>query len=100
MMERVNKHGASEILGVPPRTVVSLAPKIPGSARIGRGWTFDVAQLREYVRQKCEKPRRDVSGVIMFSGDVSKLAAVTSDDHYEQMIRRLRGKGGMSGRTA
>ena len=37
-----------------PRTVVTMAAKgeLPGAAIIARGWTFDIAKLREYVKTK------------------------------------------------
>jgi excisionase family DNA binding protein len=52
--ERVRKHEAASILGVPVRTVVEMAMKgrLPGAAKIGRNWTFNAARLRALVREK------------------------------------------------
>src|SRR5262245_17712340 len=51
-LERVDKYGASGILGISPKKVVGMARELPGSARIGGEWTFSVARLRAYVRER------------------------------------------------
>jgi excisionase family DNA binding protein len=52
--ERVKIAEAVVILGLSDRTVRALAERgeIPGAAKIGRRWTFSLARLRDYVRQK------------------------------------------------
>lgn len=95
--ERVTIDGAVAILGVPARTVQALAAagELPGSAKIGRRWTFDEAALRRWVAEKeretcrSEMPRRTAIGAAMSCGGASRSAARNSDGAYEQAMRRL-----------
>ena len=93
-MERVDKHGASAILGVTPRVAVSMAPRFAKSDKIGRNWTFDVNELRHFVRQACVKLPQGVSGVRVSSlvAPVSKASCI--DGLYTQTIQSLRGNAG------
>jgi Helix-turn-helix domain len=68
--ERITIGAAVGVLGVPERTVRDLALRgeIPGAAKIGGRWTFDLARLREYFRRQeaatCQsaRPQRARSG--------------------------------------
>ena len=53
-VERVSIERAAVILGPPLRTVQALAARgeIPGAAKIGGRWTFDIEKLRRLVRQR------------------------------------------------
>lgn len=52
--ERGTIDDAIGILGVSHRSVQDLAASgaLPGAAKIGRRWTFDLAKLREYVEAR------------------------------------------------
>jgi len=99
--ERVTIEGAAIILGVPARTVQSLAAAgtLPSAAKVGRRWTFDEAALRRWLtgqeaaearRCRSEKPRRAATGAAASSGGASRSAARRSGGAYEQAMRRLR----------
>src|SRR3954451_8890051 len=53
-LERVCIGIASAILGRGSRSVLDLAARgeLPGAAKIGGRWTFDLAKLRAYVRER------------------------------------------------
>src|SRR4051812_26162227 len=95
--ERVDKHRAALILGVPPRTVSEMAAKgaLPGAAKIGRAWTFDVVQLRAHVRKReklaclgSARRRTVATGVTGCSGHAARLADATNAGLYIQAIQR------------
>jgi hypothetical protein len=96
--ERIRIATAVAILGVPERTVRDLALRgeIPGAAKIGGRWTFDLARLREYIRHReaatCQsaRPQRAHSGVATSFGVVRRSADRTSSGRYGQTIQRLR----------
>jgi hypothetical protein len=98
--ERVTIERAEAILGVANRTVQGMSERgeIPGAAKIGRRWTYDVNKLRGYVRTKeretwhAPKHRQDVTGTLASSTAKSKSKANESDGRYGQIIQRLRGK--------
>ncbi|SRR6266404_2016018 len=92
-MERVDKHGAAAILGVTPRVAISMISEFSKAAKIGRSWSFDVKELRQYVRQACVKLPQGVSGATVFSSAVPKLQVEITNGLYEQTIQRLRSKG-------
>lgn len=92
LLERTDKYGAARILGVSPRTAVALARSIPGTAKIGRSWTFEIRCLREYVRRmECAthavqpSPHRKAGPVLPIYD--------ASPGLYEETIRRLRQNG-------
>jgi hypothetical protein len=51
---RIQSREAASILGISQRTAQTLALRgeLPGVARIGRVWTFDVDKLAAYVTQR------------------------------------------------
>jgi hypothetical protein len=89
---------AVSILGKEARTVRALAAKgkIPGAAKIGGTYTFNLELLDTYVSSKeqelCQSARRRqvVSGGTGYSTVGYKPAAKTSNGHYAQTIQRLR----------
>jgi hypothetical protein len=106
--ERVDKYGASGILGVAPRTVVTMATKgeLSGAAKIGRAWTFDAAKLRDYVRRKeieaCrrnEMPLPAAIGAMGSSGAVRRSKVSSDGGLYTQTIQKLRVSAGKLERT-
>jgi Helix-turn-helix domain len=99
-VERGSTAQAMAILGLPPRTIQDRAArgKIPGAAKLGRRWTFDLKELRRFVKQKeretwasARRPQ-DVFGVARPFGAASRFAAENSDGRFTQVTRRLRGR--------
>jgi Helix-turn-helix domain len=99
--ERVEKHRAAGILGVPVRTVIDMAAhgRLPGAAKIGRAWTFDESKLRHYVKMKereawhasqAGKHRQVAIGARVSFGAEFKKSAATSDGAYTRATRLLR----------
>jgi hypothetical protein len=99
--ERATIARAVDILGVPERTVQALASRgeIPGAAKIGRRWTFDITLLRSYVAHKVrlscqsEKRPRTHIGAAVSSGRGSRSRVPSNDLAYEQAMKRLRSQG-------
>jgi Helix-turn-helix domain len=96
--ERGDVNQASAILGLPDRTVQALALRgeLPGAAKIGRGWTFDLIKLRRLVQNKerqtwlvaSQKHRPDATGAGTPSGAVLRSVAGASDGRLTRLIRR------------
>ena len=72
MRERITMGPSGRIIGLPARTVqeMACAGKIPGAVKFGRSWTFDEAQLRNWIKRKEQeqwaesvKRQRECSGV-------------------------------------
>jgi hypothetical protein len=81
------------ILGIPRRTVQQLAKrgKLPGAAKFGRRWTFDIAKLRRLVRdqerrawRENEKHLRDAIGAAVPSTVALRSTGETSDGRFTQ----------------
>ena len=89
-----------DILGSPLRTVQELSARgeIPGAAKLGRRWTFDIEKLRRLVRQReretwqSGKHRPDAFGAATPSGAALKFVGANSDGHFTRVTRRLRGR--------
>ena len=100
--ERDNIDEAVAILGLSRRFVQERAAAglLPGAAKFGRRWTFDLAKLREHVKEKeaetweqakSLKRRVAVSGTVTPFMDVSAaLVRNRSSGHLKQMIQRSR----------
>jgi hypothetical protein len=107
-VERGNIELAVQILGLQPRTVQKMAQRgeLPGAARMGRLWTFNLDKLRGYVRHKEREtwhaPNHlpDVTGARTFSGAASKSGAAKSDGRFTRIIQQLRGNAGKPERRA
>ena len=91
--------GAVARLGLEPRTVRNMAAAgdIPGAAKIGDTWTFDVVMLDAFVSEKeretCQnsrRPRRAVTGGKVSFGAGFKPGAATTAGHFAQTIQKLR----------
>lgn len=101
--ERGNIKDAAAIYGLPLRTVQSMAKngEIPGAAKFGRRWTFDLGKVRRHVRLKeqetwrnaNQRPHRDAIGGAIPCGAGLRSMAATSDGRFTQVTRRLRGRG-------
>ena len=97
--ERGTAKQAAAILGAPTRTIQDLAARgeIPGAAKLGRCWTFDLEKLRRLVRQKERETwqyanrQPDVSGGAKFFGAGFRFAGENSDGRFTRVTRRLRG---------
>ena len=98
--ERGTAKQAAAILGVPTRTIQDLATRgeIPGAAKLGRRWTFDLEKLRRLLKQKERETwqhanrQPDVSGGAKLFGGGFRFAGENSDGRFTQVIRRLRGR--------
>jgi hypothetical protein len=107
-IERGGLEEAVAILGLPERTVQSMAARgeIPGAAKLGRRWTFDIARLRTLVRNKERqtwvnaKHRPDAIGARAPSGAALRSTAATSDGRFTRLTRRLRARAGKPGKSA
>jgi hypothetical protein len=100
--------GAVARLGLEPRTVRNMAAAgdIPGAAKFGDTWTFDVALLDAYVSEKeretCQnsrRPRRVATGAMARSGAGYRPGAATTDGHFARTIQKLRATVGKSSVT-
>ena len=98
--ERVPIAQAAAILGPPVRTMQDIAARgeIPGAAKIGGRWTFDIEKLRRLVRQReretWQNGRRqpDATGAAIPCGRGLKFVGAKSDGRFAQVTRRLRGR--------
>src|SRR4051794_3157957 len=94
---RVKIARAVSILGLEPRTVrdMALRGEIPGAAKPRGIWTFDLALLEKYNREReaavCQNARhlKAVSGGTACSMAAFRPGAATTSGHYEQTIQRL-----------
>jgi hypothetical protein len=100
--ERERKRGlvaeAAAILGLKPRKLQAMSQRgeIPGAAKIGRQWTYDLVKLHRYVEQKekeatCQGSAKRQPGVIGAApscGAALRSAAGSSDGRLKQMIQQ------------
>jgi hypothetical protein len=108
--ERGTIEQAQVIIGLPRRTVQALAAKgaIPGAAKFGRRWTFDIGKLRRLVQDKeketwrtgNQKHRPAATGGAIPSGAALRSTAATSDGRFTQVTRRLRENAARRARSA
>jgi len=87
----VSSHGSGHKL-----QAMSARGEIPGAAKLGRQWTYDLAKLRRFVEQqeqatKCqnEKPRPAATGATGFSMPSFKSGGSKSGGRLGQMIQQL-----------
>ena len=95
--ERGTTIEAAAILGLKPRKLQAMAQRgeIPGAAKLGRQWTYDLAKLRRFVEQQekvtaCQrsaKPRPDAIGAAEFYGRKFRSAGGASGGRLRQMIQ-------------
>src|SRR5262249_4366876 len=98
--ERGTAKQAAAILGAPTRTIQDLAARgeIPGAAKAGRRWTFDLEKLRRLVRQKERETwqhanrQQDVFGAAKIFGGGFRFAGENSDGRFTRVTRRLRAR--------
>ena len=97
LAERCTIETAELILGLKRRNIQAMAARgeIPGAAKLGHLWTFNVAQLRRYVTERqrqCSngKRQRDAFGVVVPFGVASISTAARSEDRFKQATRKLR----------
>jgi hypothetical protein len=99
-MKRGKIAEAQEILGLSRRHIEDMAARgdIPGAAKYGNRWTFDLQRLRKFVEdeekrlwlQSVARPRRGAIGDKAFStGELVSMVA-SSGGRSKQMIQRLR----------
>src|SRR5262245_10844938 len=93
-LERGTAKQAAAILGLKPRKLQAMSARgeIPGAAKLGRQWTYDLAKLRRFVEQReqtCqnEKPRRAAIGAAVSFGPKLWSAGGGSGGRLKRMIR-------------
>ena len=107
--ERIVVEDAMSILGLSGRMIQEMAQRgeIPGAAKFGRRWTFDVAKLRAMIADKehdtwqrsNERRHPVVTGAATRFGVVNASKAANSASRFTQTIRRLRGKDSRPAQT-
>jgi hypothetical protein len=110
--ERIKMAAACAITGKAARALRDLATagKIPGAAKIGGEWTFDVARLRAWIcdleqqqGNRCatvEKLPTTASGTERSFGGGRRSTGRSGDGRYEQTIQRLLRNGSKTTATA
>ncbi len=98
--ERCTIEKAELILGLKRRNIQAKAARgaIPGAIKLGNLWTFDVAELGNYLKRQGEQQcaarlRQDASGVIKPFGAAFTSPAGNLDGRYKQVIQKLRHGG-------
>jgi Helix-turn-helix domain len=107
-VERGTSQQAMAILGLKPRKLqaMSASGEIPGAAKLGRQWTFDLTKLRRFVEQKeqatCqnEKPRLGATGAGKFSGVKLRLKGSASGGRLRQMIQQSQKRAAKQAKNA
>lgn len=107
MDDRVRADYVAKKTSLNVRTIQQMASKglIPGAAKLGGAWTFNVRKLDEWVRQAEErhvechgKQRRETSTSAMVSGGpVSRLPDIAIDLRYERLISAKPKSGSKAG---
>jgi hypothetical protein len=95
--QRSTTIAAAAILGIKSRKLQAMSQRgeIPGAAKLGRQWTYDLAKLHRFVEQQeqatCqnEKPRRAATGATEFSMPSFRSGGDKSGGRLGQMIRQL-----------
>lgn len=100
--ERATIDEAILIIGLPIRTVQAMAARgeIPGAAKFGRRWTFDLKKLRQMIKvredetvQKANRMRQPIAVgrvVSLAANGPAIKASASPESTYTQVIRRLR----------
>lgn len=98
--ERIKSAEAALIVGVSSRKILELAAKgeIPGVAKIGKLWTFDEKELREWVQARVDETAAQHRRRSRFNGRAiyppPRTGSRGSDPgEYERMMQQLRSLG-------
>jgi hypothetical protein len=95
--ERGTAKRAAAMLGLKPRKLQAMSQRgeIPGAAKLGRQWSYDLAKLRRFVEQQeqattCQnaKLRPGATGVGKFYGAKLRLKGSASGGRLRQMIQQ------------
>ncbi len=74
-------------LGLRQMQAMSARGEIPGAAKLGRTWTYDIRKLRQWVKEKEAMTCQAISiGVGKSGGHESKFEGGTLDEAYEQLL--------------
>jgi hypothetical protein len=97
-IERGSIEKAAAILGLKPRKLQTMSQRgqIPGAAKLGRLWTYDLAKLRQYVDQQeaittCQgnaKRHPDATGAAISFGAKPKFVGTASGGRLKRMIQQ------------
>ena len=96
--ERGTVREAAKILGLKVRKIQAMSQQgeIPGAAKIGMQWTYDLAKLRSFIRQQeqattCQRkeiPRSGATGAVKFFGAALRSVDSASVGRLKQMIQQ------------
>jgi hypothetical protein len=93
-LERVTIERAAPMIGLPVKTARGMAARgaIPGAARIGKRWTFDVGVLRAWIEGQQIKPFepvRDLYRELVASGNIKPRTPTSLYRHFDASGRLL-----------
>lgn len=87
--ERVQTPAAAAIIGLKVRQIQSLAARgeIPGAAKLGSLWTFDLAKLRRWITSREAESCRTISinGAALGTGEC-RYAGATLEEAYRRAL--------------
>ncbi len=89
-VERCRSDSALLITGLKLRQLQAMSARgeIPGAAKVGRTWTYDVRKLRRWVREREEAATCQAIfiGAGISGGRESKFEGGTFDEAYEHLL--------------
>ncbi len=96
--ERIFIENVAAILGIPPRSVQTMAAsgRIPSAAKLGRRWTFNEQAVRTLLKEeevKCQNEKHQkalTGGTASFGAAYASRISQLSSDHLAQTIQKLR----------
>jgi hypothetical protein len=94
--ERSSTKQATAILGLKPRKLQAMSQRgeIPGAAKLGRQWTYDLVKLRRFVEQQekawqgSARPRPGATGAAIPSGAALRSVGGSCGGRLRQMIQQ------------
>ena len=99
MSERIKASQAAGVLGVSKRLVTLMASRgqLPGAAKIGSLWTFDLEKLKKWVEEqekKCQKTTQTETLSFATASTTCEpaLRVKLSKSRYEQAMSLLRAR--------
>ncbi len=87
--ERCRIDVALRITGLGQRQMQAMSARgeIPGAAKLGGTWTYDIRKLRQWVKEKETETCRAIStGAGTSGGRESKYEGATLDEAYELLL--------------
>ncbi len=89
-VERCRSDSALLVIGLKLRQLqaMSVRGEIPGAAKLGRTWTYDVGKLRRWVREREEAATCQAISIggATSGGHESRFDGAMSDEAYEHLL--------------